>query len=76
MADWLVGPLAVAAVAALWLAVQRAWLRSFPGHAPDADALSDEERALVNRLGELAISPPTQAREKGFWTRMREALGA
>jgi molecular chaperone DnaJ len=43
---------------------------------PDADAMSDEERALVKRLGELAASPPRQAREKGFWTRMREALGA
>ena len=43
---------------------------------PDADAMSDEERALVKRLGELAVSPPKQAREKGFWTRMREALGA
>ena len=43
---------------------------------PDAEALSDEERTLVKRLGELAASPPRQAREKGFWTRMREALGA
>ena len=43
---------------------------------PDADAMSDEERTLVKRLGELAVSPPQQAREKGFWTRMREALGA
>lgn len=43
---------------------------------PDADALTDEERELVRRLGELAVAPPRQAREKGFWTRMREALGA
>jgi molecular chaperone DnaJ len=43
---------------------------------PDADAMTDEERTLVKRLGELAASPPKQAREKGFWTRMREALGA
>jgi molecular chaperone DnaJ len=43
---------------------------------PDAEALTDEERTLVKRLGELAASPPKQAREKGFWTRMREALGA
>jgi molecular chaperone DnaJ len=43
---------------------------------PDADAMSDEERTLVKRLGELAAAPPQQAREKGFWTRMREALGA
>jgi molecular chaperone DnaJ len=43
---------------------------------PEADAMSDEERAIVKRLGELAVSPPKQAREKGFWTRMREALGA
>src|SRR6186713_1328351 len=43
---------------------------------PDADAMTDEERSIVKRLGELAKSPPRQAREKGFWTRMREALGA
>jgi len=43
---------------------------------PDADAMTDEERTLIKRLGELAVSPPKQAREKGFWTRMREALGA
>ncbi len=43
---------------------------------PDADAMTDEERSLVKRLGELTASPPKQAREKGFWTRMREALGA
>jgi molecular chaperone DnaJ len=43
---------------------------------PDADAMTDEERSIVKRLGEIASSPPKQAREKGFWTRMREALGA
>jgi len=35
-----IAPLVVAACAALWLAVQRAWMRSFPGAAPDPDALS------------------------------------
>jgi len=35
-----VGPLAVAACAAVWLAVQRAWMESFPGVSPDPDALS------------------------------------
>ncbi len=42
---------------------------------PDVDAMPDEERQLLKRLGEIA-TPPQHAREKGFWTRMREALGA
>ena len=37
---------------------------------------STEQVELIRRLGELAGAPPQQAREKGFWTRMREALGA
>jgi hypothetical protein len=32
--------LALGAVVALWLAVQRAWLRSFPEAAHDGDALA------------------------------------
>ena len=43
---------------------------------PGSDTMSPEELQLVQRLGELAGSPPQQSREKGFWTRMREALGA
>jgi hypothetical protein len=38
-----VGPLLVALVAALWIAVQRAWLRAFrafPGVAGEPDALA------------------------------------
>jgi len=36
----LLAPLIVAACAAGWLAVQRAWTRTFPAESPDADALS------------------------------------
>jgi ferredoxin len=38
--SFFVAPLAVAACAAGWLVVQRAWMRSFPGASPDPDALS------------------------------------
>jgi molecular chaperone DnaJ len=38
---------------------------------------SNEERALVEQLATLQKAPPaTRSREKGFWTRMKEALGA
>lgn len=40
MSPFLVAPLAVVACAVGWLAVQRAWMRAFPGAAPDPDALS------------------------------------
>ncbi|HEX9565428.1 MAG TPA: molecular chaperone DnaJ [Gemmatimonadaceae bacterium] len=43
---------------------------------PSTEAMSAEEQQLIERLGELSGAPPQQAREKGFWTRMREALGA
>jgi hypothetical protein len=36
----LLAPLFVAVSAAGWLAVQRAWMRTFPDESPDADALS------------------------------------
>ena len=39
------------------------------------EELSDEEEALVRRLGELQRKPP-EARSKGFWSKMKEALGA
>ena len=43
---------------------------------PDPDALSEEELQLIRELGKLSAQPPQQMRGKGFWTRMREALGA
>jgi molecular chaperone DnaJ len=38
------------------------------------DSLSDEEVALVRRLGEVQTVPP--ARAKGLWSKIRESLGA
>ena len=38
------------------------------------DSVSREEEALLRKLAET--QKPPQAREKGFWTRMKEALGA
>jgi molecular chaperone DnaJ len=40
------------------------------------DRLSDEERALVKRLSELQPVVPADSRGKGFWSKMKEALGA
>jgi molecular chaperone DnaJ len=40
------------------------------------DRMSDEERALVERLAEVRPSVPTESRGKGFWAKMKEALGA
>jgi len=39
-----------------------------------ADALSDEEAALIKRLGELQTVP--EGRPKGFWSKVKESLGA
>ena len=39
------------------------------------DELSQEEEALVRRLAELQRKPP-ESRSKGFWSKMKEALGA
>ena len=39
------------------------------------DRLSDEEQRLVERLAEVTSSVPAD-RGKGFWAKMREALGA
>jgi molecular chaperone DnaJ len=39
------------------------------------ESVSAEEAALIRRLGELQPAPP-QARAKGFWSKMKEALGA
>ena len=38
------------------------------------DSLSDEELALLRRLGEVQKVPP--ARPKGLWSKIRESLGA
>jgi len=38
------------------------------------DSVSREEEALLKKLAETQKAP--QSREKGFWTRMKEALGA
>ena len=40
MGRFVFAPLFVAACAVGWLVVQRAWMRAFPGAAPDPDALS------------------------------------
>ena len=40
------------------------------------DRLTDEEQALIARLGEVQKSVPLDTREKGFWAKMKEALGA
>ena len=39
------------------------------------DRLSDEERDLIARLAEVQKNVP-QERDKGFWAKMKEALGA
>ena len=38
------------------------------------DSVSRDEEALIRKLAETQKAP--QSREKGFWTRMKEALGA
>jgi molecular chaperone DnaJ len=40
------------------------------------DRLTDEEKQLVTRLGELQPGVPADGRGKGFWAKMKEALGA
>ncbi len=40
------------------------------------DRITDEERKIVERLGELQPGVPTDGRGKGFWAKMKEALGA
>lgn len=39
------------------------------------DSLSAEERKLIERLSEIQESPP-EKREKGFWARFKESIGA
>lgn len=40
------------------------------------ERLTDEERQLIARLGELQPGVPADNRSKGFWAKMKEALGA
>ena len=40
------------------------------------ERLTDEEKQLVERLGELQPGVPVDGRGKGFWAKMKEALGA
>jgi len=40
------------------------------------EELTDEERTIIARLGELQPSVPVGGRGKGFWAKMKEALGA
>jgi molecular chaperone DnaJ len=40
------------------------------------DTVSREEEELVRQLATLSATPPSQARGKGFWSKMKEALGA
>ena len=40
------------------------------------DRLTEEERQLIGRLGELQPGVPADGRGKGFWSKMKEALGA
>jgi len=40
------------------------------------DRLTDEERELIERLNEVQKSVPLDSRGKGFWAKMKEALGA
>jgi molecular chaperone DnaJ len=39
------------------------------------DELTRDEEVLIRKLAEVASKPP-QTRAKGFWTKMKEALGA
>jgi hypothetical protein len=38
--------------------------------------LTDEEQTLIERLAEVQKSVPLDSRGKGFWAKMKEALGA
>ncbi|HEX4683325.1 MAG TPA: molecular chaperone DnaJ [Gemmatimonadaceae bacterium] len=40
------------------------------------DRLTEEEKQLLERLGELQPGVPADGRGKGFWAKMKEALGA
>jgi molecular chaperone DnaJ len=40
------------------------------------DTVSGEEEEIIRRLAALSGAPPEQVRAKGFWSKMRDALGA
>ena len=40
------------------------------------DRVNDEERRLIESLREIQQSAPVEGRGKGFWAKMKEALGA
>lgn len=40
------------------------------------DRLTDEEREIIERLNDVQKSVPQDSRGKGFWAKMKEALGA
>jgi molecular chaperone DnaJ len=40
------------------------------------ERVTDEEKKLIERLGELQPGVPADGRGKGFWAKMKEALGA
>ena len=40
------------------------------------ERLTDEEKKLIERLSELQPGVPADSRGKGFWAKMKEALGA
>jgi molecular chaperone DnaJ len=40
------------------------------------EKVSGREEQLVRELGELQGAAPDHRREKGFWSKMKEALGA
>jgi molecular chaperone DnaJ len=40
------------------------------------ETVSREEEDLLRRLSTMQKAPPEQGRSKGFWTKMKEALGA
>ena len=40
------------------------------------DRLTEEERVLIERLNDVQKSVPLDSRGKGFWAKMKEALGA
>lgn len=43
---------------------------------PEPGSISSEQEGLIRRLDALTAAPPQQAREKSFWAKMRERLGA
>jgi molecular chaperone DnaJ len=40
------------------------------------DRVTEEERQILSRLAQLQPGVPADGRGKGFWAKMKEALGA